>query len=37
VRNIVSRIFDKLGVHSRAQAIVMARDQGFDAAGTKKH
>jgi pimeloyl-ACP methyl ester carboxylesterase/DNA-binding CsgD family transcriptional regulator len=29
VRNIVSRIFDKLSVHSRAQAIVMARDHGF--------
>jgi pimeloyl-ACP methyl ester carboxylesterase/DNA-binding CsgD family transcriptional regulator len=30
VRNIVSRIFEKLGVKSRAQAIVMARDQGID-------
>lgn len=29
VRNQVSRLFDKLGVHSRAQAIVMARDGGF--------
>jgi pimeloyl-ACP methyl ester carboxylesterase/DNA-binding CsgD family transcriptional regulator len=29
VRNIVSRIFEKLNVHSRAQAIVMARDHGF--------
>lgn len=31
VRNIVSRIFEKLSVHSRAQAIVMARDHGFAA------
>jgi pimeloyl-ACP methyl ester carboxylesterase/DNA-binding CsgD family transcriptional regulator len=31
VRNIVSRIFEKLSVHSRAQAIVMARDHGFTA------
>jgi pimeloyl-ACP methyl ester carboxylesterase/DNA-binding CsgD family transcriptional regulator len=30
VRNIVSRIFQKLQVKSRAQAIVMARDQRFD-------
>lgn len=30
VRNIVSRIFDKLEVKSRTQAIVCARDQGFD-------
>lgn len=29
VRNIVSRIFDKLDVKSRAQAIVRARDHGF--------
>lgn len=29
VRNIVSRVFDKLGVKSRAQAIVLARDRGF--------
>jgi len=29
VRNIVSRIFDKLSVKSRAQAIVMARDHGL--------
>jgi pimeloyl-ACP methyl ester carboxylesterase/DNA-binding CsgD family transcriptional regulator len=29
VRNIVSRIFDKLSVRSRAQAIVLARDHGF--------
>ena len=31
VRNIVSRVFDKLSVRSRAQAIVMARDHGFAA------
>jgi pimeloyl-ACP methyl ester carboxylesterase/DNA-binding CsgD family transcriptional regulator len=29
VRNHASNLFDKLGVRSRAQAIVMARDQGF--------
>jgi pimeloyl-ACP methyl ester carboxylesterase/DNA-binding CsgD family transcriptional regulator len=29
VRNHVSRVFDKLGVWSRAQAIVFARDRGF--------
>lgn len=29
VRNIVSRIFEKLEVKSRTQAIVCARDQGF--------
>lgn len=29
VRNHVSNIFDKLGVWSRAQAIVLARDRGF--------
>jgi DNA-binding NarL/FixJ family response regulator len=27
VRNHVTRIFDKLGVHSRAQAIVLAKDK----------
>jgi len=32
VRNHVSSIFDKLGVWSRAQAIVYARDRGFGAA-----
>lgn len=31
VRNILTRIFDKLRVHSRAQAIVLARDHGFAA------
>ena len=29
VRNHLTRIFEKLGVHSRAQAIVLARDGGF--------
>jgi DNA-binding NarL/FixJ family response regulator len=29
VRNRVSVIFDKLGVNSRPQAIVRARDAGF--------
>ena len=29
VRNHVSSLFAKLGVHSRAQAIVLARDKGF--------
>lgn len=29
VRNILTRIFEKLSVRSRAQAIVFARDQGF--------
>jgi pimeloyl-ACP methyl ester carboxylesterase/DNA-binding CsgD family transcriptional regulator len=31
VRNHVSRLFDKLGVWTRAQAIVFARDRGFRA------
>jgi DNA-binding NarL/FixJ family response regulator len=31
VRNTVSNIFDKLGVWSRAQAIVFAHDRGFRA------
>ena len=30
VRNHVSNIFDKLGVWTRAQAIVLARDRGFN-------
>lgn len=29
VRNHVTRIFDKLGVRSRAQAIVLAKDRGY--------
>jgi pimeloyl-ACP methyl ester carboxylesterase/DNA-binding CsgD family transcriptional regulator len=31
VRNIVSRVFDKLGVRTRAQAMVLARDHGVGA------
>jgi DNA-binding NarL/FixJ family response regulator len=31
VRNHVSNLFDKLGVWTRAQAIVFARDHGFRA------
>jgi pimeloyl-ACP methyl ester carboxylesterase/DNA-binding CsgD family transcriptional regulator len=31
VRNHISRVFDKLGVWTRAQAIVFARDRGFGA------
>jgi hypothetical protein len=31
VRNHASNVFDKLGVWSRAQAIVFARDRGFSA------
>jgi DNA-binding NarL/FixJ family response regulator len=31
VRNHISNVFDKLGVWSRAQAIVFARDRGFRA------
>jgi DNA-binding NarL/FixJ family response regulator len=30
VRNHASNVFDKLGVWSRAQAIVFARDHGFE-------
>ncbi len=29
VRNHLSKLFDKLGVWTRAQAIVFARDHGF--------
>jgi DNA-binding NarL/FixJ family response regulator len=32
VRNNITRIFDKLGVSTRAQAIVRAREAGFAAA-----
>ncbi len=31
VRNVVSRVFEKLDVHSRTQAAVLARDHGFQA------
>ena len=33
VRNHVSIVFDKLGVHSRVQAVVRARDAGFGKSG----
>jgi DNA-binding CsgD family transcriptional regulator len=33
VRNHVTRIFEKLGVHSRAQAIVLALNHGLVAPG----
>ena len=33
VRNHVTRIFEKLGVHSRAQAIVLALNHGLVAGG----
>lgn len=33
VRNHVSNLFDKLGVWTRAQAIVFARDRGFPGSG----
>jgi len=36
VRNHVSRIFEKLAVTSRAQAIVLAKDKGFVATPTKE-
>jgi len=29
VRNSLTRIFEKLGVHTRTQAAVLARDRGF--------
>ena len=34
VRNYVSRIYDKLGVDSRARAIVLARESGLGKAGS---
>ncbi len=33
VRNYITRVFDKLGVENRAQAIVLARDAGFGVTG----
>ena len=36
VRNHVTRIFEKLGVHSRAQAIVLAKDHGLMPTRTGK-
>jgi DNA-binding NarL/FixJ family response regulator len=35
VRNQVSAIFAKLGVNTRAQAIVCARDAGFGRKGSR--
>jgi len=37
VRNHVSHLFDKLGVWTRAQAIVFARDRGFIGQGHRHH
>jgi pimeloyl-ACP methyl ester carboxylesterase/DNA-binding CsgD family transcriptional regulator len=37
VRNHITRVFEKLGVHSRAQAIVLALNHGLKAAGGRKH
>ncbi|MCA1614585.1 MAG: response regulator transcription factor [Acidobacteria bacterium] len=37
VRNHVSNLFDKLGVWTRAQAIVFARDRGFRQGGHQHH
>jgi len=37
VRNHVSNVFDKLGVWTRAQAIVFARDRGFAGAAGPRH
>jgi len=34
VRNTITRVFDKLGVENRAQAIVRAREAGFGQRGT---
>jgi hypothetical protein len=31
IRNHITRVFEKLGVHSRAQAIVLARDKRLSA------
>ena len=30
VRNSLTRIFEKLGVHTRTQAAVLARNRGFN-------
>lgn len=37
VRNHISNIFDKLGVWTRAQAMVFARDHGFRASSRSEH
>jgi pimeloyl-ACP methyl ester carboxylesterase/DNA-binding CsgD family transcriptional regulator len=36
VRNHVTRIFEKLGVRSRAQAIVLAKDKGLEMRGVSR-
>lgn len=36
VRNHISHLFDKLGVWTRAQAIVFARDRGFSGAAARR-
>jgi DNA-binding NarL/FixJ family response regulator len=36
VRNQVSTIFSKLGVNSRAQAVVRARDAGFGRKASRR-
>ena len=36
VRNHLTAIFDKIGVSSRSQAIVFARDRGWPAARTRR-
>jgi len=37
VRNSLTRIFDKLGVRTRTQAAVLARDRGFRQTTTSRH
>jgi DNA-binding CsgD family transcriptional regulator len=36
VRNHVARIYNKTGVHSRAAAVVWARERGFTGLSRKK-
>lgn len=35
VRNYVARLYDKLGVHSRAEAVIWARERGFGQAESR--